>query len=87
MKNSVFFILIIALFLFIVYKAVRFIFPFMVPILIFFDIYIFLNSLFGSKKEIPPKNVYRGEVVKDVELRVVDDENDSEKSKINKENS
>jgi hypothetical protein len=49
----------------------------MIPIFILFGIYIFLSSILGSKKNIPPKNIYRGEVVKDVEIRVVDDDKES----------
>jgi hypothetical protein len=87
MKNSIFFILIVILFFFLMFKAVKFLFPLMIPVLIFLGIFIFLSALFRSKKEMPPKNTYRGEVVKDVEIRVIDEKETSAENTTKKENS
>lgn len=87
MRNLIIFIIIMSLFFYLTYKAIRFILPYMIPIIIFIGIYLFLSALLGSKKKISEKNVYHGEVIKDVEIRVVDESKEStpENSKANKE--
>lgn len=86
MKYSIVFLLVVILFFFLMFKAIKFLFPFMIPVLIFFGIYLFLSSFLGSKKQVPPQTNIRREVVKEVEIRVVDEKEPVMENSIKKEN-
>lgn len=67
---------------FLFFKIVKFLFPFLLLLFIFFVI----QALLKGKPEAPKPQAYQKEVIKDVEIRVVDETSQDDATTFSKEN-
>lgn len=77
MKQTIFLILLLILFVYLSIKIIKFLFP----VLLFIFIFFMISSLFKSKPKMPENKFHQSEVIKDVEIRVLDEEPETKKAK------
>ena len=70
MNRSLFLILFLVLGVFLALKVIKL----FLPLLLFFFIWISLSTLLKGQRKIPEKKVFQGEEIKEVEVRVIEDD-------------